>query len=306
MKHGSGCRAALVFLILCSHLMGDPQSRSAKPSLDIYEEQFQTRKRVFVTIQAPEIEGVGANLWCYEDRFGQPKRVQRRDGGITLFHEYRGTTLETRFHPEADGVVITAIMSGPEEAVIKEIRFVNMCVTFQRSAAFGNKKDKFDESYLTDFVGRAFVFLPKGLTRLSDTVRIPSVDGRDNPFSARGRMPKPWVQEYIPAWGNRSKWVDTFYGKRPVSTDRPVYPIIGVVSHDRRFLSAIAWPECERLGQLFLSCVHPNPVIADSYDPKTGRYVSRGKIYFLDNNPDRLLQSFKRDFPDWKRPPDGE
>ncbi len=299
-------RLVCIPLLLCSYLMADPQIGRGKPVLDIFEEQGKNWKRVFVTIHAPEIEGVGVDLWCYEDNFGSPKHIDRTNGQIVLTHEYQGKTLVTRFEPEPDGVVITAVLSGPDEASIREIKFLNMCATFQRSAAFGNEKDKFDESYLTDFVGRAFVFLDRGLTRLVDTDRVPSVDARDNGFSARGRAPRPWVQEYIPAWGKRADFVNTFYGKRPLSTDRPVYPIIGVVSHDGRFIGALAWPECERLGQLFLSCVHPNPLISQKYDPQTKRCVSRGKIYFMENDPNRLLESFKRDFPDWQRPPDGD
>lgn len=286
--------------------MADPRIGPRKPVLDIFEEQGKNWKRVFVTIRSPEIEGVGVDLWCYEDNFGQPKSIDKTDGKIVLSHEYQGKTLVTTLEPEPDGVTITAVLSGPDEASIKEIKFLNMCVTFQRSTAFGNEKDKFDESYLTDFVGRAFVFLGRGLTRLTDTARVPSVDPRANGFSARGRAPKPWVQEYIPSWGKRADFVDTFYGKRPLSTDRPVYPIIGVISRDERFIGAVAWPECERLGQLFLSCVHPNPLISRKYDPKIGRCVSGGKIYLIENDPHRLLESFKRDFPGWQRPPDGD
>ena len=39
-------------------------------------------------------------------------------------------------------------------------------------------------------------------------------------------------------------------------------------------------------------------------DPETQGCVTRGKIYFMENNPERLLRAFEQDFPDWKRPPD--
>jgi hypothetical protein len=296
-------RVVPVFLLLLTALPAAPAQSRDKPSLDIL---MKRGKPTFVVINVPGIEGVGVDLWCYEDNFRQPTNTERKGDSILLTHESEGNKLETILQPVADGVDITLTLTGPDEETVKKVKFVNLCATYQRSAAFGNTKDKFDESYLTDFVGRAFLFLDRGLTRLVDTERIPSVDPRDNPFSAKGRAPRPWVQEYIPAWRKRADFVNTFYGKRPLSTDRPVYPIIGVISHDQRFMSAIAWPECQRLGQLFISCLHPSPLIEETYDRQTNRCVTRGKIYFMENNPERLLESFRRDFPNWRRPPDAD
>jgi len=274
------------------------------PTLGIFEEQREYGKRTFVTIRSPGIEGVGVDLWCYENKFGQPRRIEENNGRILLHHEYEGNTLETLFEPEPGGVVITATLTGLNRESSPRVPTLNVCVTYQRSRAFGNKKDKFDESYLDDYVGRSFLFLERGLTRLIDTNRVSSVDGRDNPYSERGRAPRPWVQEYVPAWRNHADFVHTFYGKRPLSWDRPIYPIMGVVSHDQRFLSAFAWPDTQRLGQLFISCFHPHAVMEETCDPETQRCVTRGKIYFMENNPERLLRAFEQDFPDWERPPD--
>ncbi len=276
------------------------------PTLRIFKEQRQNGERVFVTITAPAIEGGMVDLWCYENEFKQPEQIVERDGKIFLVHEYGGNRLESSFEPEPDGVVMTVALTGPDPESIAKVPIANMCITYQRSSAFGNKKDKFDESYLEDFIGRSFVLLDRGLTRLIDTVRIPSVDPRDNPYSARGRATKPWVQTYVPTWREHADFVHTFYGKRPLSPDRPVYPIMGVVSQDKRFMSAFAWPDCHSLGQLFISCIHPNPMMAANYDPETDRAVTRGKLYFMENDPEKLLGAFGRDFPDWKRPPDAD
>ncbi len=276
------------------------------PILGIFEEQRKQGSRTFVTIRSPSIEGVGVDLWCYEDEFGQPERIEEEGGRLLLHHEYQGNTLETLFEPEPGGVVITATLTGPNRESSSIVRTLNVCVTYQRSQAFGNRKDKFDESYLDDYVGRSFLFLEGGLTRLSDTNRVPSEDGRDNPYSARGRAPRPFVQEYAPTWRSHAALVHTFYGKRPLSPDRPTYPIMGVVSHDERFLSAFAWPDTGRLGQLFISCLHPSPQVEDTCNSEIQPCVTRGKIYFMENNPERLLRAFEQDFPDWERPPDVE
>jgi hypothetical protein len=82
-----------------------------------------------------------------------------------------------------------------------------------------------------------------------------------------------------------------------------VYPIIGCTSRDGEYLAAFAWPEARSLGQVWHDCLHPRPSIAESYDPIAGKTVSRGRLYFLPNEERRLLDAFRRDFPDWQRPP---
>ena len=49
------------------------------------------------------------------------------------------------------------IISGATPSSTQLMSGSSVCVTYQRSRAFRNKKDKFDESYLEDFVGRSFV-----------------------------------------------------------------------------------------------------------------------------------------------------
>ena len=83
------------------------------PILGIFEEQRKHGSRTFVTIRSPGIEGIGVDLWCYEDEFGQPQRIEEDGGRILLHHEYEENRLETLFEPEPGGVVITATLTGP-------------------------------------------------------------------------------------------------------------------------------------------------------------------------------------------------
>jgi hypothetical protein len=115
--------------------------------------------------------------------------------------------------------------------------------------------------------------------------------------------PKPWIQEYYPAW---RKHPGQIKGQRGYSTDRPVYPIIGATSRDGKYLVAVAWPETMRLGQVWHHCVHPRPVIGESFNKTTGEINSHGKIYMMENDGNKLITSFKKDFPQWQRPPDAE
>jgi hypothetical protein len=95
-------------------------------------------------------------------------------------------------------------------------------------------------------------------------------------------------------------------GLRATSTDRPVYPIIGVISCDGKHLAAIAWPETSKLGQVWHHCFHPRPVIGESFNSTTGKIKSHGRVYFLENDAKKLIARFKEDFPNWHRPPDAK
>jgi hypothetical protein len=126
----------------------------------------------------------------------------------------------------------------------------------------------------------------------------PSKEAGDR-FSKRANSDRPWIQSYSPAW-------DRFpgEGKEHVpgwSSARITYPIMGVISHDGKYLAAVAWPETWRMNQLWLCCVHPWPcLLTADYDPSTRKRVSRGKLYILPNDAGILLERFEKDFPNWR------
>lgn len=249
----------------------------------------------YVTVRSPTIPGLVVDLWCYELGVGEPVAQEQEGNAMVLVHQSGTAKVTSRFEPCLDGVDIRVTVTGPDAEAVRGVKSLNPCCLFDRAPAFKGTGD-----YVDDFVARCFVFLDSGLTMLKDTKRIPGNRTKDGP---RANGPKPWIQEYYPAWRKLPAAKDD---RRPTSTDRPVYPIIGVVSCDGQHLAAIAWPETSKLGQVWHYCFHPRPVIAESFDPATGEIKSHGRIYFLANDPSKLLARFQQDFPNWQRPPDAQ
>ena len=248
-------------------------------------------KYTIVNITVPAIPGLVCEVWCYEDRFGRAVSHEMDGPTLVLAHRNKDVTATTRLVPEPGAVSMEVKVTGPREAV-RRTRILNACVQFQRSSSFG-VKDR--NKYVEDFVARCFVFLEGGMTMLKDTKRIPGTRPGGN---ERANLPKPWIQEYYPTW---RKHPGQIKGQRGFSTDRPVLPIIGVVSRDGGHLAAVAWPETMRLGQVWHCCIHPRPQISESFDEKTGETRSRGRLYFMPNDEAKLLAAFRRDFPGFRR-----
>lgn len=249
-----------------------------------------------VSIQGGSVPGLIMDLWCYEDNLGNPASFEKDGNAVILIHKRGTVTVTSRFVPVSDGVDIYVTVTGPNADDVKKVRGVNPCCILERSPSFKNKGD-----YVDDFVGRCFVFLQSGMTSLKDTKRIPGT--MPNKDDEQANLPKPWIQEYYPAWRKHPGQVK---GERGYSTDRPVYPIIGAISSDGKYLAAVAWPETGRMGQVWHDCVHPRPDFAESFDAATGQIKSHAKVYLMKNNGKKLIASFKKDFPQWKRPPDKE
>jgi hypothetical protein len=266
----------------------DPSAaRNFKPRVSCVEDQGG----VLVAAEVPGAAGLRCDIWCYEDQLGQP--VSRKTDGesVVLTHRLNEATVVSRFVPVDDGLEILVEVSGPKLAAVKAVASLNPCCQFRRSEAFKNQGD-----YVKDFVARCFVILDDGMRMLKDTRRVPGTrKGKDD----KANLPEPWIQEYDPSWRKHPGQVR---GERGRSLDRPVYPLIGCVSRDGKYLAAIAWPETRSLGQVWHDCLHPRPAIAESFDGRTGRIMSRGRLYFLPNDEAALLSAFRRDFPDWKRP----
>ena len=246
-------------------------------------------KYTIVSIRVPAVPGLVCEVWCYEDRLGKAADHRREGGSLVLTHRHREATVTSRFEPVREGVNVLVTVTG-KRSDVRAVGHLNPCVQFQRSPTFGNQG-----AYVDDFVERCFVILDQGRTSLKDTRRIPGTRPRKNDPA---NHPKPWIQEYVPVWRNHPGQVR---GQRGYSPDRPVYPIIGVISREGKHLAAIAWPEANRLGQVWHCCVHPRPLISESFDEGSGETRSRGRLYFMSNDEAKLLAAFTRDFPDFEK-----
>ena len=270
---------------------GKPSQPGLLPVITVEKGKYGT----YVTVRSESIPGLVLDMWCYELGPGEPISHEKEGNTMVLVHQSGKAKVTTRFEPCSDGVGIRVTVTGPNAEAVREVRNLNPCCLFDRSPAFRGTGD-----YVDDFVARCFVFLDSGMTMLKDTKRLSGTRPKDG---ARANGPKPWIQEYYPAWRKHPGQIE---GLRATSTDRPVYPIIGVVSCDGKHLAAVAWPETSRLGQVWHYCFHPRPAIGESFNSKTGEIESHGRVYFMKNDARKLLAGFKADFPNWQRPPDAK
>lgn len=136
--------------------------------------------------------------------------------------------------------------------------------------------DQFTNRKQEDYIPRCFIFTDSGLTTLDQTRRT------DEGFYKEG-------QTYVPH-GINLKDVNP----RPISLDHPVNGLIGCFSDDDKYILATAWDNYQELFQGIFVCIHSDPRIGGL---KAGEMKElKGKVYFLKNNPEKLLQRYYRDF----------
>jgi len=119
------------------------------------------------------------------------------------------------------------------------------------------------------------------------------VDGKQT-FLPKARRTEEAVykggQVYVPAGIDRKD-----VNPRPLSPDVPSNGLIGCVSADGTKLLATAWEPTQELFQGVIICIHSDFRLGGL---KPGeRKTARGKIYIMPNNPERLLERYKKDFP---------
>jgi hypothetical protein len=240
-----------------------------------------------VRIAAPSIPEFECDVWCYEDALGQGEGVPQPDGSILVRHKHPdGASVETKLAPSPGAVDWTITVTGPDAEAVKRIRSVNGCWQLRRAPGFGSVKGKFVES----FVNQCFVYTAKGFTFLRDTKRFPDTRRPpDHPTNS-----PPWVQVYTPAWRKHPGQPKAFWG---YSTDQPTRSIIGIVSRDGKYMAAWACARSNQLSQGWHDCMHLGADMTRDYDPEGNRIVSHFRMYFMEFDPDKLLERYKADFP---------
>ncbi len=83
---------------------------------------------------------------------------------------------------------------------------------------------------------------------------------------------------------------------RPLSPDKPSNGLIGCVSADGTKLFATAWEPYQELFQGVIICIHSDFRLGGLKPGETKR--AHGKIYIMENDVDRLLKRYRRDFPE--------
>jgi len=272
------------------------------PNLGVRQDDLHpqySELETMVWVQAPQIRGCVLDLFCYE--WSNLEYLGFRNlekGALELRHRARkdpNVILVTTVTPEPGAVELVARAEVDKERAAEgrlpdELPGPNLCFRVKRA----------DECFsafpypFPDFIARSFIFTDRGMTFLSETGRlrntaVPLEDPRNNPS---------WVQVYVAARskGRTGPAGKTWYNTSP---DRFVVPMIGVVSHDGKWLTALACasPERDRMTQAWQQCFHNNPVWAPADAPPEARRW-RVKVYIMPNDPSALLKRFADDFPD--------
>ena len=127
------------------------------------------------------------------------------------------------------------------------------------------------------FIDRSFIYTAEGRTWLRDTDR--TIDAL---YRGGQVFPMPGI-EAIEA------------NPRPLARKRPVNGLVGCVSADDQWILATASDRTHELFEGVYVCLHSDPHLGGL---KAGeRRKVRAKVYFVPNQPARLLARYRHDFP---------
>jgi len=298
--HNRTLRATLVVAFAVAAyslaLRGAPavaQAPPPKPKISVSYNETAEKVITLVGIEVPSIPGFACDIWCYEQAFDNRQRGEaemRDDGSMILTHTRGDTTVTTHVVPGVigagdDGAAMAyadfnIVIKGNSPESVRGITSLNPCWQMRRAEGFSS-----DDKFVENFVNQCFIFTEKGFTMLGDTTRFP--DTR-RPADDRRNSP-PWVQNYYPAWRQHPGQPEAFWG---ISTDQPIYSLVGEVSRDGKYLTAFGCLQTNQLGQGWHDCLHISPNLRVEYDEATNETRSHWRMYFMENDPDRLLRMY--------------
>jgi len=258
------------------------------PALGVW--RSEDGQQTLVSSTFPEPAGFTCDTWCYEnDSIDFSSAQAMEEGKIQMRHTWRdhAETLITVVTPRPESVEFVAYLedAGSHKPIAaKEYPAPNACWQLRHAPMFASKPDPYPE-----FVKRCFIFTDRGLTFLDRTERF---NVPPYPPDHRYNNP-PWVQMYLPVWERlRQAGPDSWAA---YSTDRFIYPVIGAVSRDGRYLAATATEATTMMCQAWHDCMHHSPqwLPTEGGTHKTWRMA----IYVLRNDPAELLRRVAADFP---------
>jgi hypothetical protein len=267
-----------------------------KPKINVSHNETAEKVITLVGIEVPTIPGFACDIWCYEQEFDNRQRGEAEmqdDGSMILTHTRGDTTVKTHVVPGIiaagdDGPAVAyadfnITVSGETPDDVRRITSLNPCWQMRRAEGFSS-----DEKFVESFVNQCFIFTEKGFTMLGDTTRFPDTRKPDDDE----RNSPPWVQNYCPAWRQHPGQPEAFWG---LSTDQPIYSLVGEVSRDGKYITAFGCRQTNQLGQGWHDCLHISPNLRIEYDETTNETKSHWRMYFMENDPDRLLRVYLAD-----------
>ncbi len=189
------------------------------------------------------------------------RRIKLRcevEGGVEVIHEIRAGEDEVDFR-------VTATNHGASRA---DVVWVQPCL---RAGAFTGREQK-------DYVEKCFIFIDETLTTLDKTRR------EEDALYKGGQV-------YVPHGIDRDD-----VNPRPLSPDEPSSGLIGCFSADGSRILANAWEPCQELFQGVIVCIHSDFRLG-GLEPGEVK-TAHGKIYIVPNDPEKLLERYRKDFPE--------
>jgi len=245
--------------------------------------------RPMVAATFPNLPDFTCDSWCYESETDFLGAEPGEGGALVLRHrlrQYPKVTLVTTVTPLPGAVEFLARLEVADDAgeLPDYLITPNLCWQLRRAPSFASAPDPFPE-----FVKRCFIFTREGLTFLDKTERLPiPVRAADDPFNN-----PPWVQMYRGEWQDIPEVGPTSWAA--FSPTRYTATVIGAVSRDGKWLTAIADNGAWQMCQAWHDCMHNNP----DWEPQDGPHedrVWRLRVYAMENDPQALLDRVAEDF----------
>ena len=236
-----------------------------------------------LTISGPTLPGRKLEVW-YLEAFCRKGSTHREWTKTVLPHKTQLIAAESNhlfFHTTIE----------PEVTMIHEVRVGSNGIDFQFT--FHNqgrqpvdlewfqpaciRVDRFTGLNQSNYISRSFIFTEHGLSTLNKTRR------RQEGLYRGGQV-------YVP---NGINLADV--NPRPICLDQPVNGLIGCFSADGKQLLATASGSTHELFEGVYVCLHSDPHVGGLAPGETKEI--RAKIYLMENDPQKLLICYRRDFP---------
>ena len=189
-----------------------------------------------------------------------------------------GKHLRLRTQVEPSVVVEHEITAGKDDVTFK-LKATNTGKDFVDVQWFQpcTRVNRFTERKQDDYHQRCFILTKEGLKMMDQLPRA------EEAIYKGGQV---YVPEGVPM---------NDVNPRPISSVTPANALIGCVSPDNKWLFATAWDQTQELFQGVIVCIHNDPRIGGLKPGETREL--RGKMYFLPNDPAKLLKRYQHDFP---------
>jgi len=258
-----------------------------KPEITLDYEYFPRgeERALRLVARRPEV-GLAFKFHCFEvGPFHEGTAEKRPDGSVVFTYRAGELKCVTTFTPLAGGrIAMDLEVSGPVEE-LKKIRFIDGCLQYWESPAFRRRGP------LVEFAERAFIYTMRGPVSLLDTPR-----GKQKSFAPDSQWnTPPCTQWYVPIGVQHPGDIWSF----GTCGDRPIHGLIGVVSRDGKWLSAMGRRHYNlNIGQGWHDCLHCGGHTRWYLDEAAGVIRQRTMLYLMPNDKEALLRAFLSDFPE--------